>query len=213
METDSRADALADILPDLVEAALAECVNSIGSAAANKAPAYTGSLRRSLLQTGTDRVSDIQIDGWIGVVPYWWETEEGTGPVDVPVGDGTPGSGLWHWVKKKKLAAVKLKAGPDKGLVLRRGAGVDAKSGVEGKLGSVGIYQRGNLQTPARHSRKKQYLTALEQAEASLAWAVHRALLKNGLRAQHWFRESRPDLFIAEFEAKVARFIGGEVHP
>ena len=204
-------EAEAAILEEEIPLALARCVALVGGHAAEEAPVYTNALRLSLDQTGVDRVGEHEWVGWIGVVPYWWETEYGTGPQNVPVGDGTPGSGLLHWVKSKKLAVVKLRTGADKGMVLRRSAGVDQRSGAEGKLGSVGLYRQGDMQTPVRKSRRREYVDALSAAELSMAIGVHNAILEHGLRAQEWFRRSEPQRPIDAFADEVSALIGGRV--
>jgi len=201
----------ADLLMDALAQDMAAAVAHIGGGASQLAPVYTGQLRRLLNQTGVERIGDTGLDGWIAVPGYWEDTEFGTGPKNVPVGDGTPGSGLLHWVRVKKLAVVKVAAGKHAGKFIRRGAGVDRRSGSEGSLGSVGVYGEGDALRPVSHSRAKVLVTAIEKSERSAAYAIQWSIRVHGVREQAWFRRSNPQVHVSAFERSVARRLGGDL--
>jgi hypothetical protein len=190
-----------------VERDLKRCVSFIGGGAAQEAPHASGQLKLSLNQTGVDRTSD-GLHGWVGAERYWHRTEYGTPPGEtVPVGDGSPGSGLLYWVRIKKLAQVKTGKGTE---IARRGYGSDTRGGVEGALKSVKVYANAKADKSSRVSRAKALVSKLEALELRIAYGTQKGILRYGVREQGWFRRSNPDQHVDRFIDDVGRRLRGD---
>jgi hypothetical protein len=190
-----------------VERDLKRCVAFVGGGAAQEAPHASGQLKLSLNQTGVDRTSD-GLHGWVGAERYWRRTEEGTaGGEWVPIGDGSPGTGLLYWVRIKKLAQVKTGKGTE---IARRGYGSDTRGGVEGSLKSVKVYSDAKAAKSSRVSRAKALVSKLEALELRIAHGVQVGIYRYGVREQGWFRRSNPDQHIDRFTDDVGRRLRGD---
>ena len=195
----------ADLFLPAIEREMLTWVIGVNGIAAEAAPVATGQLRRSVTKVGVEKV-DKGFDVWTGFERYWYKTEFGTGPAFVAVGDGSPGTGLWAWVKTKKIATVDL---GDKGIGRRQSVGsISVMDSVSRQAKRVGT-MRSRIRA-GKGERSSTPMDRLNRKERGIAYAVQWKILTEGIKEQKWYRPALeggvPDLL-----RRIERVLSGRV--
>lgn len=143
----------------------------------------TGQLRRSI-SAGTEQLPDA-LYGWLGLELYWPYVEFGRKPGNMPPITTPEGGGILRWVVAKKLVRNKETAA-QAGFKLPSGR---VSGAIDGGTGEDAIDEQ------------------LVKMERQVAWAVAKAIERNGVKARPFVEpvlEDHWDRIVADLDAALA---------